>query len=224
MNEQDFWNEHHKNLLACRLCERLTWWREYSAQVKRRAFREEDYWGKPVPGFGDVNGRILIVGLAPGTHGANRTGRMFTGDSSGDFLFRALHRAGLANQPVSRDQNDGLRLHNVYISAVCRCAPPNNKPTEAELRACSKYLEEEIEYLPNVRVVVGLGQVAFRRIKTLYGLPTTVKFYHGAMYESRKRDVTVLASYHPSRQNTQTKRLTIEMFDQIWKTACEKAG
>jgi uracil-DNA glycosylase family 4 len=217
MNSDNFWEEHQARLLTCCACERLTDWREKAAVDKRKAFREEMYWGKPVPGFGDVEGRVLIVGLAPGTHGANRTGRMFTGDSSGDFLFQALYKAGFANQPKSISRADGLRIDDIYISAVCRCAPPDNRPMREEINNCSPFLEAEIVHLPNIKVVVALGQIAFERVRVIYALPPEVKFYHGAVYESDNPSVTIIASYHPSRQNTQTKRLTIEMFDDIWE-------
>lgn len=217
MKSDNFWEEHQKKLQTCRACERLTVWREKAAAEKRKAFREEIYWGKPVPGFGDVEGRVLIVGLAPGTHGANRTGRMFTGDSSGDFLFQALYKAGFANQPKSVCRTDGLRIDDIYISAVCRCAPPDNRPTREEICNCSSFLEAEIEHLPNVKVVVALGQIAFERVRKMYGLPPEVKFYHGAVYEYGNPSATIIASYHPSRQNTQTKRLTVEMFDHVWE-------
>ncbi len=205
-------------ILACRQCPRLVEWREKVAREKRRAFRDWDYWGKPVPGFGDPQARILAVGLAPGAHGSNRTGRMFTGDASGDFLFPALHRAGFASQPVSRQREDGLTLHDLYITAVCRCAPPGNKPTPQEIANCRPYLAREIEIL-QPKVIVALGRIAFESIlQTAEHRSPLMVFSHGAAYQL-KTDHWLLASYHPSRQNTQTGRLTMDMFDQIWETA-----
>ena len=155
------WQSLEDDITSCRRCPRLVAWREEVARVKRRAYRDEEYWGKPVPGFGDRNARVLVIGLAPAAHGANRTGRMFTGDSSGDFLYAALHRAGFASQPTSRHRDDGLTLRDVFISAACRCAPPDNKPLPAEIAACRPFLEREIALLPDLRVVVALGRVAF---------------------------------------------------------------
>jgi uracil-DNA glycosylase family 4 len=203
--------------------------------VKRRAYRDEEYWGRPVPGFGDRNGRVLVVGLAPGAHGANRTGRMFTGDSSGDFLYAALYRAGFANQPTSRHRGDGLALHDLFISAACRCAPPDNKPTADELAACSAYLQREIGLLERLRVVVALGRIAFDAVLRAYATQTPAfsepvladgpgkmgvspQFAHGAVYTLGDDQPTLVASYHPSRQNTQTGRLTQAMFDNVWAT------
>ena len=162
------WQSLEFTITACRVCPRLTAWREEVARVKRRAYRDDDYWGRPVPGFGDPDARALIVGLAPGAHGANRTGRMFTGDSSGDFLYAALHRAGFASQPASRSRDDGLILSDAYISAACRCAPPDNKPTADELAACLPFLWREIALLRNIRVVVALGRIAFDAALRVY--------------------------------------------------------
>ena len=189
------------------------------ARVKRRAYRDEDYWGKPVPGFGDPAARVLIVGLAPGVHGANRTGRMFTGDSSGDFLYAALHRAGFASQPTSRDRDDGLTLTDAYISAACRCAPPDNKPAPDELAACRHFLAAEITLLRDIQAVVALGRIAFDAILRSYS-------HHrrgDARLCAQRCDASLgpglpmlVTSYHPSRQNTQTGRLTTGMFDDVW--------
>lgn len=217
-------------ITSCRRCPRLVAWREEVARVKRRAYRDETYWGKPVPGFGDPAARLLIVGLAPGAHGANRTGRMFTGDSSGDFLYAALHRAGFANQPVSRGRDDGLALRDAYITAACRCAPPDNKPTAEELAACRPFLAQEIALLPGIQVVVALGRIAFDAVLRIYdtnkpassarpGLVTPA-FAHNAVVSLGPGRPTLIASYHPSRQNTQTGRLTVEMFDQVWAQVC----
>ena len=212
-----------EQIISCRKCPRLVTWREEVARNKRRAYRQWEYWGKPVPGFGDPLARVLIVGLAPGAHGSNRTGRMFTGDSSGEFLYAALHRAGFANQPTSHHREDGLTLHDVFISAVCRCAPPDNKPSPGEISQCLPYLEAEIAQLKNVRGVVALGRIAFEQVLRLYlraGISRTgYDFFHGAYYNLGDGLPWLLASYHPSRQNTQTGRLTPAMFDQIWQNA-----
>ena len=207
-------------IIACRQCPRLVEWRERVAREKRKAYRGQEYWGKPVPGFGDPHARVLVVGLAPGAHGSNRTGRMFTGDGSGDFLYPALFRAGFANQPHSSARDDGLTLRDLYITAAGRCAPPDNKPSTEELTTCQPYLERELELL-QPKVIVALGRIAFDRIVRIYsvhGLLSTVKFSHGATY-SLMTDHWLLASYHPSQQNTLTGKLTVDMFDDIWKKA-----
>jgi uracil-DNA glycosylase family 4 len=204
-----------RRIVGCRRCPRLVGWRERVARDKKREFRDWDYWGKPVPPFGDPRARLLVVGLAPAAHGGNRTGRMFTGDSSGNWLYAALHRFGFANQPTSTDRADGLRLRDCYITAAARCAPPDNKPTGRELDRCRSYLEAEIELLTRVRVVVTLGRIAhesFRKAKGLGRLP----FGHGV--ETGLPDGTILiASYHPSRQNTNTGRLTRTMWHAIFR-------
>jgi len=213
------WQALESSILSCRLCPRLVAWREEVARIKRRAYREDDYWGQPVPGFGDPAARVLIVGLAPGAHGANRTGRMFTGDSSGEFLYAALHRAGFASQPTSRDREDGLTLTDAYISAACRCAPPDNKPAPDELAACRAFLDAEIALLCDIRVVVALGRIAFDAILRSYARITgavTPGFAHNAVISLGPGLPTLVTSYHPSRQNTQTGRLTTEMFDDVW--------
>ena len=219
------WEFHERVLIQCRRCKRLTAWREEVARVKRRAYRDDEYWGRPVPGFGDPEARVLIVGLAPGAHGANRTGRMFTGDSSGDFLYAALHRAGFANQPNSVHRNDGLRLTDAYISATCRCAPPANKPTPAEIATCRPYLEAEIDLLPNICGFVALGRIAFDWLLGWYkqrGAEVSgAMFAHNALNRFAPGLPWLLASYHPSRQNTQTNRLTAAMFDEVWSKARE---
>jgi uracil-DNA glycosylase family 4 len=213
------WSDLECDITVCRACLRLVAWREEVARVKRRAYRGEDYWGKPVPGFGDHAARILVIGLAPAAHGANRTGRMFTGDSSGDFLYAALHRAGLANQPISRRRDDGMALRQVFISAACRCAPPDNKPLPAEIAACRPFLAREIALLTEVRVVVALGRVAFdvalRHFSPAAEAAARPVFGHGAICPLADGRWLV-ASYHPSRQNTQTGRLTTRMFDDVW--------
>jgi len=203
--------------------------------VKRRAFKDQAYWGKPVPGFGDRRARVLLVGLAPAAHGANRTGRVFTGDRSGDWLYSALHRVGLANQPHSTDQKDGLRLRSVYVTAAARCAPPGNRPTPAELEACAPYLDRELELLRSIRVVVALGKIAWdtvigcaRRVDPASVPRPRPLFGHGAETRLPLRDggrpVPVLGSYHPSQQNTQTGRLTRPMFDAILRRAARRAA
>lgn len=209
-------------IVACRRCSRLVDWREEVARTRRRAYQDQEYWGKPVPGFGDPQARVLVIGLAPGAHGANRTGRVFTGDGAGDFLFRALHQKGFANQPATRRRDDGLVLKDLFISAVCRCAPPANKPLPEEISNCLPFLEAEMALLNKVKVIVALGGIAFDY--TLRLLCTrgevagirAMKFAHGALYPLGEGLPWLVASYHPSRQNTQTGRLTVAMFDQIW--------
>jgi uracil-DNA glycosylase len=210
----------NRQIIACRKCPRLVEWREQVARVKRRAYQEVEYWGRPVPGFGDRGARVLIVGLAPGAHGSNRTGRQFTGDGSGNFLFPALYRAGFASQPIATNRNDGLTLRDMYITASGRCAPPGNKPTAQELDNCQPFLERELELL-KPQVIVVLGRVAFDRILKILdvGRPGLV-FAHGASYQLED-GTWLLCSYHPSRQNTLTGRLTVPMFDQVWARAKE---
>jgi uracil-DNA glycosylase family 4 len=191
------------------------------AHQKRRQYRQEDYWGKPLPSFGDPQARLLIIGLAPAAHGGNRTGRMFTGDQSGDWVYGTLHRFGFANQPTSRHRDDGLTLHDAYITAAARCVPPDNKPSSTELLACRPYLLREIELLQRVRVVVPLGKIAFDAYlsaRRALGLPrpdVRPHFAHEAV-TAFPDGILLVASYHPSRQNTQTGRLTLAMFDAIF--------
>lgn len=210
----------NKQITACHKCPRLVAWREEVARVKRRAYKDQEYWGKPVPGFGDPKARVLIVGLAPGAHGSNRTGRPFTGDASGGFMYPALYRAGFANQPSAESRDDGLLLKDLYIASVGRCAPPANKPSPQELNNCQPFLEKEIQIL-NPRVIVCLGRIAFERILRIYSVRnSSFKFAHGATYEL----ITghwLLCSYHPSQQNTLTGKLTVKMFDDIWVKAKE---
>lgn len=216
-------------VIRCRLCPRLVAHRERVARQKVLRYRDQDYWGKPVPGFGDHQARILLVGLAPAAHGGNRTGRVFTGDRSGDFLFQALHRAGLANQPVSLHRGDDLRLRNCYITAALRCAPPHNRPLPEELRRCQPYLKREFALLHRIRVVVALGRIAFDAVLRTWGaagerppFPRPV-FGHGHTC-TLPGGPLLIASYHPSQQNTQTGRLTPEMFDRIFALARRAAA
>ncbi len=207
-------------LLNCRRCPRLVEWREKVAFEKKRAYRDWTYWGKPVPGFGDPKGRVFVVGLAPGAHGSNRTGRQFTGDASGDFLFSALYRAGFASQPSSVSRDDGLILTDLYTAPVCRCAPPDNKPEPQEMSNCQPYLECEFELI-KPKVLVVLGRIAFERVLRIYSVKdASLIFVHNNVYEIPGGKYLV-CSYHPSRQNTQTGRLTPPMFDQIWNTVLE---
>jgi len=213
----------YRELVACRRCPRLVAWREEVGRKKRRAYRDWDYWTKPVPGFGDPEARILIFGLAPGAHGANRTGRVFTGDASGDFLYAALYQAGLANQPTSAHREDGLKLYGVYITAAVRCVPPGNKPTREEIAACSTWTERELALLPNLRVFLALGRIAHDALLDYFRLrKRDFPFAHGAEHPLPGGRV-LLDSYHVSRQNTQTGRLTPEMFDRVLERAKELA-
>lgn len=213
-----------REISSCRRCPRLVAWREEVARVKRRAYAGESYWGRPVPLFGDPAAGLLLVGLAPGAHGANRTGRMFTGDGSGDFLYAALHRAGLASQPGSRARGDGLRLRGCAITAACRCAPPDNRPLPAELRACGPFLDRELALLGRVRTVLCLGAIAWEAMLgalSRRGLAVPrprPRFAHGAELALPGAPL-LLASYHVSRQNTQTGRLTAGMFDAVLRRA-----
>jgi uracil-DNA glycosylase family 4 len=213
----------NKTIISCRKCPRLVEYRESVARMKKRVYQDWEYWGKPVPAFGDINGRLLSVGLAPGPHGSNRTGRMFTGDASGVFLFAALYRAGYANQPISLTRDDGMKLTDLLISAVCRCVPPDNKPNRSEITNCLPYLVQEINIMPNLQGYVALGRIAFENILSIYkaegvDIPR-LNFKHGEFYELGDGLPWLLASYHPSQQNTLTGRLTVSMFDQIWQKA-----
>ncbi len=213
---------------ACRRCPRLVAWREEAARTKRAAFRDEAYWGRPVAGFGDPAARVLLVGLAPAAHGANRTGRVFTGDRSGDFLFGAMHRMGLANQAESRRRGDGLELRDAFVTAIVRCAPPANRPSAEERVQCQPWLEAELDLLPRARVVVALGGEAWRQLLRVFrerGLAVprpAPRFGHGV--EADVGEWTLLGSYHPSQQNTFTGRLTPEMLDAVLVRARELAA
>ena len=212
-----------RRIVACDRCPELRAYCALIAREKRRAYADHRYWGKPVPAFGDANARVMLVGLAPGAHGSNRTGRMFTGDASGDFLYPALHRAGFASQPNATDARDGLTLHDCIISAAARCAPPQNKPTPRQLRNCFPYLVEEFDVLPSLRVMIGLGSIGFDAILRVlrergYAFDEKPVFGHGAQFVATNgaRRIAVIASYHPSRQNTNTGKLTVAMFDAIF--------
>src|SRR4051794_17952987 len=205
-------------IVQCFKCPRLVAWREHVALEKRAAYRQQDYWARPIPGFGDPDAELLIVGLAPAAHGGNRTGRLFTGDRSGDWLFGALYRAGYANQPTSIDRNDGLPLSGAYINAIVRCAPPDNKPTLEERDTCLPYFSRELALLPNVKVIVCLGKFAYDGLARALQLRTRPSFGHGvraALPDGRQ----ILCSYHPSQQNTFTGKLTVPMFDAIFTEA-----
>jgi uracil-DNA glycosylase family 4 len=207
-------------ITGCRKCPRLVAYREEVGRVRRKAFRDQEYWARPVPGFGDMEARVLVVGLAPGAHGSNRTGRMFTGDDSGIFLYRALFKAGFANQPTIQSREDGLVLKDIFISAVCRCAPPDNKPTPDEKKNCQPYLASEVKLLTPLEGYVALGRVAFEGILSILaksGLEIrALEFGHNRLHEFERGFPWLITSYHPSRQNTQTGRLTEAMFDEVW--------
>jgi len=213
----------HDDVCACRACPRLVAWREQVAIEKRASYRDETYWGRPVPGFGDPAAKVLVLGLAPAAHGANRTGRVFTGDRSGDWLYRAMHRAGLANQPTSVSIDDGLALRHAWVAAAVKCAPPDNKPLPEERDACRPLLQRELALLKDVRVIVCLGGFAYEAACSEFGLRPRPKFGHGV--EAPLPDGrTLLCSYHPSQQNTFTGRLTEPMLDSVFTRACELAG
>jgi uracil-DNA glycosylase family 4 len=226
----------HAALVECRKCDRLVAWREQVARDKRRAYRDETYWGRPIVGFGDPEAPLVIVGLAPAAHGGNRTGRMFTGDRSGDFLYAALYRAGIASQPTSVRKGDGLSLTGAFITAPCRCAPPENKPTPAELATCRPWMDEELRLLKNASVYLALGKTGYDAVVTLSrrGERTSVPpFGHGVVARipdprgasaARGSEAWLVGSYHVSQQNTQTGRLTEAMFDEVVGRAVELAG
>lgn len=227
MSEPASWRDLAREIVSCERCARLRGWCREVARVKRRAFRDQEYWGKPVPGFGDPEARVLVVGLAPAAHGANRTGRMFTGDSSGDWLYAALHRAGFASQPTSTSTADGLKLTGVRVTATARCAPPGNKPAPAEIEACAPFLDRDFDLLEELRAVVALGSIAWDAVVRRAGrvAPEHLarpkpKFGHLAegrlVVRAGAAPAVLIGSYHPSRQNTQTGRLTREMFDAVF--------
>ena len=213
-----------QKVISCTKCPRLVEYREDVARTKRRMYREHEYWGRPLPGFGDPQARVMLLGLAPAAHGGNRTGRMFTGDRSGDWVYGTLYKFGFANQPTSLNREDGLVIQDVYVTAALRCAPPNNKPLREELATCRRYLLQELGLLKRLRIVVALGKIAFDSYLSAYRefvstgqdlLRPLPRFGHGATYVLPS-GITLVASYHPSQQNTQTGRLTREMFESIF--------
>ena len=212
-----------RDVVDCRACPRLVEWREQVAVEKRAAYRDETYWGRPIPGFGDPSARIVVLGLAPAAHGANRTGRVFTGDRSGDWLFRAMHRAGLANQAESVARGDGLVLTDAWVTAAVKCAPPANKPLPVERDACAPFVEREFAALNRVRVVVCLGQFGYQAACRHFGVRPRPKFGHGVEV-SVEQGPTLICSFHPSQQNTFTKRLTEPMLDAVFTRAVALAN
>ncbi len=216
--------ELQREIIACSKCPRLVSWRQRVAREKIKRFQHWEYWGKPNPGFGDPRAQLLLVGLAPAAHGGNRTGRMFTGDRSGDWLYKTLHKFGFANQPSSVSRNDGLTLNDCYITATCRCAPPQNKLKPSEIRNCRPYLLKELNLLKDVRVIVGLGKVGFDSVVNCFhelrwaSFEKKPHFGHGVECMLTER-VTLLGSFHPSQQNTFTGRLTQRMFDSVFQHA-----
>ena len=211
-----------REVVACTQCPRLVKWRADVARTKRAAYADETYWGKPVPGFGDSAARIVVVGLAPGAHGANRTGRVFTGDRSGDWLYRAMHRAGLANQATSTHRDDGLQLSGAWVTLAVRCVPPDNAPTPAEKTRCLPFMQRELEALRDARVVVCLGAIAYAAIAESLGVVRRPKFGHGVVVDA-PNGLTIVCSYHPSQQNTFTGRLTEKMLDNVFRVAVQRA-
>ncbi len=217
----------HREIVNCRACPRLVEWRERVAVEKRAAYRDEEYWGRPITGFGDPDARIVVLGLAPAAHGANRTGRMFTGDRSGDWLFRAMHRAGLANQPESVHPDDGLELHDAWVTSAVKCAPPDNKPTPAERDACGSFLRRELVALERARVILCLGTFGFDAALRHFDVRPRPKFAHGvevAVEIDGGPALTLLGCYHVSQQNTFTGRLTEAMLDAVVARAVELSG
>ena len=225
---RDWHTQRNREVISCTRCPRVGEYRERIAREKRRAYLDWEYWGKPVPGYGDPDARVLVLGLAPGAHGSNRTGRPFTGDASGKFMYPILHEAGFSNQPNADSRDDGLELRDLYITAAVRCAPPDNKPLPEELGNCAPYLEREIDGLKNVRVVVALGRIGFEaylnylKRRGLLSSKSPYPFGHGVSYRMPDGK-TLLASYHPSNQNTQTGKLTRQMFAAIFREARQLA-
>ncbi len=219
----------NNEIIRCTKCPRLVEYREEVGREKRRAYREHEYWARPVPGFGDPKASVLILGLAPGAHGSNRTGRPFTGDRSGEFMYPILYKLGFASQPTATDRNDGLKLIDCYITAAVRCAPPDNKPLPSELANCAPYLDREVAILTNLKVVVALGKIAFDAYLNYFRRNSIITsragylFGHGAEYQM-PNGITLLASYHPSNQNTATGKLTSQMFEDVFRRAKEIAA
>ncbi len=211
------------DVIGCRTCPRLVEWRERVAVEKRAAYRDDDYWGRPIPGFGDPAARIVVLGLAPAAHGANRTGRVFTGDRSGDWLFRAMHRAGLANQPTSQSADDGLELHDAWVTAAVKCAPPANKPLPEERDACAPFLQRELAALEHATVVVCLGQFGYQAACAHFEVRPRPRFGHGVEVPIADGPM-LICSFHPSQQNTFTKRLTEPMLDAVFNRAVDVAS
>ncbi len=224
---QEALNELEEEIGDCQLCSRLVMWRTRTAKIKVKRFIDEEYWGKPVPGFGDPSARLLIVGLAPAAHGGNRTGRMFTGDGSGNFLFSELYKYGFASKPFSLSKSDGLKVKDCFITAVIRCVPPLNKPLRKELFNCIQFLKKELEILPNLKVILTLGRIAFDEVVKLYRIPLKRKnsrilpFKHGNIYSLNEK-LVLIASYHPSQRNTLTRKLTEKMFDVVLQKVKEQ--
>ncbi len=217
----------NQDIVDCKKCNRLREWCE-TRNGKNSCYIGQTYWGLPVPGFGDSNGRVLIVGLAPGAHGANRTGRVFTGDTAGDLLYKSLYKFGFSNSEISREKDDGLILRNVYITNVVRCAPPDNMPTTTEFETCKKFLAREIKTLVNLKVILALGEKAFKQIKSLLtehgGNTRGAKFEHGKVYRFTNGNLIVIASYHTSKYNIDTKRMTAEKLDNVFANIMEILG
>ena len=215
----------NQEIISCGRCDRLRRHSAEVAQLKRRAYRDQTYWGLPVPSFGDPAARVVILGLAPGAHGSNRTGRMFTGDKSGDILYKVLHKTGFASQPVSTSRQDGLTLHDLYITAAAHCAPPGNKPTPVELRNCRPFFERELELLPNLKVVVALGKIAFDiyldtlKSRGVIASRAPYVFGHDVQYRIAAGEPVLVGSYHPSQQNTSTGKLNEAMLTDVFRRA-----
>jgi uracil-DNA glycosylase family 4 len=220
----------NQEIISCERCPRLRQHSAEVAQLKRRAYRDQTYWGLPVPSFGDTNAHVLILGLAPGAHGSNRTGRMFTGDRSGDILYKVLHKTGFASRPASVSREDGLTLYDLYITAAAHCAPPGNKPTPQELRNCRPYFERELELLPNLKVVVALGKIAFDvyldilKSRGVISSRAPFVFGHGCEYRPEPGGPVLISSYHPSQQNTSTGKLTEKMLTDVFLRARNAAA
>jgi uracil-DNA glycosylase family 4 len=220
----------NSEIISCERCPRLRQHSTEIAQIKRRAYRDHTYWGRPVPSFGDPAARVLILGLAPGAHGSNRTGRMFTGDRSGEILYRVLHKTRFASSPVSLSREDGLELHDLYITAAAHCAPPGNKPTPEELRNCRPYFERELALLPNLKVIVALGKIAFDvyldtlKSRGVIASRAPFVFGHDVEYRTGAGQPVLIGSYHPSQQNTSTGKLTEKMLTDVFRRARRAAG